>query len=350
MLSPISKRLVVAVSGVAAALLLASCGAPAPTASPSGGTSASTTPSPSASASGTVTPSATPTPTTPAVPASTNLDGIKVTGTFGKVPTVSFKHPLRFDKTQSKVLIAGTGPVVQSDGVVDVHYVGYVGRTGTKFNDSYAQGATVAFPLGNVVPGFKKGLEGKKVGDRVLIAMTSEDGYAQGNPQIGVNIGDTLIFVVDIRQTSLKLATGTAVTPPATVPAYKVTGNKPEVSITTTATPPTALVAQPLIKGTGTVKVEKNSFILAKYRTYSWKTGKLIEDKYGDQPDYGAIADTIPAWQKGLIGQTVGSRVMIIAPPADAYPNGNTNPPVEKGDTLVYVVDVLWAHPQNLAG
>ena len=73
------------------------------------------------------------------------------------------------------------------------------------------------------------------------------------------------------------------------------------------------LVAQPLIKGTGTVKVEKNSFILAKYRTYSWKTGKLIEDKYGDQPDYGAIADTIPAWQKGLIGQTVGKQINGVA-------------------------------------
>ena len=45
---------------------------------------------------------------------------------------------------------------------------------------------------------------------------------------------------------------------------------------------------------------------------------------------------------KGLIGQTVGSRVLLIVPPADGYPDGNPRPKIEKGTTLVLVVDLLF--------
>jgi peptidylprolyl isomerase len=46
--------------------------------------------------------------------------------------------------------------------------------------------------------------------------------------------------------------------------------------------------------------------------------------------------------QKGLVNQTVGSRVLLVIPPADAYPDGNEKPKVAKGETLVMVVDLLF--------
>ena len=61
----------------------------------------------------------------------------------------------------------------------------------------------------------------------------------------------------------------------------------------------------------------------------------------------GSMNSVIPGWKKGLIGQTVGSRVMLIVPPADAYPNGSTNPPVKKGETLIYVIDILSAQKES---
>ncbi len=50
---------------------------------------------------------------------------------------------------------------------------------------------------------------------------------------------------------------------------------------------------------------------------------------------------------KGLTGQTVGSRVLLIVPPADGYPDGNASPKIEKGTTLVLVVDLLFAAPSQ---
>ena len=50
------------------------------------------------------------------------------------------------------------------------------------------------------MPGFGKGLTGQKQGSRVLIGITGPDGYdaSGGNQQIDVQVGDTLLFVVDI--------------------------------------------------------------------------------------------------------------------------------------------------------
>ena len=59
---------------------------------------------------------------------------------------------------------------------------------------------------------------------------------------------------------------------------------------------------------------------------------------------YVALADLIPGWTKGLEGKKVGSRVLLVLPPADGFPEGSNKPAVEKGDTVVYVVDLLFAN------
>ena len=67
-----------------------------------------------------------------------------------------------------------------------------------------------------MVPGFSKGLTGQKQGSRVLIAMPGTDGYdsSGGNPQAGIEVGDTLIFVVDIVAVPLEGPEGDEGRPP----------------------------------------------------------------------------------------------------------------------------------------
>jgi peptidylprolyl isomerase len=49
---------------------------------------------------------------------------------------------------------------------------------------------------------------------------------------------------------------------------------------------------------------------------------------------------------KGLEGQTVGSRVLLVISPADGYPDGNATPSIKPGETLVMVVDLLFTQSQ----
>jgi peptidylprolyl isomerase len=106
---------------------------------------------------------------------------------------------------------------------------------------------------------------------------------------------------------------------------------------------PSKMTAFSLIEGTG-AKVAKTDAITARYVGYSWKTGKLIDDGFAS-PTSDKVTNLIPGWQTGLVGKAVGSRVLLVLPPADGFPEGSNNPPVEKGDTVVYVVDLLFTQP-----
>jgi peptidylprolyl isomerase len=311
--------------------------------SPAATSSTSPSPSPSPSAA-------------PSIKPSTNLDGLKVTGAYGKPPELTFKHPWAIDKTQSRVEHKGSGAQVLPDSTVAVNYTGWNGRTGKKFDSSYEKSfqhqQTAYFPLSGVVPGFKKGLEGKHAGDRVLIAMTGKDGYdsSGGNAQAGIKVGDTLIFVVDIQATTLPSAEGKEAKPPANLPAVTMTGGKPTVTIPKTD-PPTKTTVQPLIKGDG-AKVAATDNVTTRSVTVLWKNGKVVDDSWAKpfapqtDPSTGQTTPVrLKAMQQAMVSQTVGSRLLIVFPPGTAYPNGDRSQGISKDDTVVMVVDILFSQP-----
>lgn len=315
------------VPAIVCVLALAGCG------------SGSASPSPSAS----VTPTGSASPSA-SVKVQTSLDGITVSGKRLKAPKVKFTAPFVIDKTRSKVLIPGSGNTVLADGYVTVHYYGVDGRTGKVFDQSYSHKATATFPVNQVITGFKVGLTGQKVGSRVLIAMPGADGYDSlgGNADAGINVGDTLVFVVDVVGASVAQPSGKTITPPAGLPTVAGdAASKPTVTMPGSAAP-TKMSAQVLIQGSG-AKVAKTDTIYARYVGYSWKTGKLIDDQFAT-PSEGLLSSTLPGWQSGLLGKTVGSRVLLVLPPKFGYPQGSNNPPLAAGDTIVYVVDILYTY------
>ena len=52
----------------------------------------------------------------------------------------------------------------------------------------------------------------------------------------------------------------------------------------------------------------------------------------------------IKAWDTELVGKTVGSRVLLVVPPADGYGAAGSPPKISGTDTLVFVVDILAAY------
>ena len=329
---PQKSLLVLALSG---SLFLAACGSDGEA---TGDASASAVPSASASASGSATPSAKPSK----VPTSKNFDKVSVSGAFGKSPKVKIDAPYAIDKTRTKVLEDSDGAVVAAGQTVEVNYYGVDGRTGKKFDESFSAGQPVAFSLDQVVPGFSKGLTGQKKGSRVLIAMPGSDGYdaSGGNAQAGIEVGDTLVFVVDIVDVQLSEPAGTRVEPKAGLPTVTGPLDKPDITVPKSDAPE-ELVVQPLIKGDGT-KVGASDTITFAYRWEIWDDGRLVEESYGQKPGSSPLSGLVAGLQEGLEGQTVGSRVLLVIPPDKGYPDGNAQPKVDKGETLVMVVDLLF--------
>jgi peptidylprolyl isomerase len=128
---------------------------------------------------------------------------VAVTGsTDTAAPLVTVKAPFSVTETQVHTLKAGDGPVVANTAKVSVCYMGVNGRDGSVFDSSYQQGAPVQFSLDGVVPGFQKAIAGQKVGSTVAVAMTSADGYPDGQPAAGIQKGDSLIFAIKILDAS----------------------------------------------------------------------------------------------------------------------------------------------------
>jgi peptidylprolyl isomerase len=329
---PFPAKSLVALGLGAGLLLLGACGGnsndPSASASPSAAASSAATPSASASAA--------------KIPVSKNLDAISVAGDYGKSPKVTVKAPWAIDKTQTKVLKSADGAEIKAGQTVEVNYFGVNGRTGKKFDDSYSRGATAAFNLDQVVAGFKKGLLGQKKGSRVLVAMPGTDGYdaSGGSEEAGIKVGDSLIFVIDVVDVQLSGPEGTKVDPKAGLPTVTEKDGKPIISVPKTD-PPTTLQIAPLIKGNGK-KIAATDTVTFNYRWVAWKDGRLLEDSYSGAPGSAALSGLLPGLQKGLVNQTVGSRVLLVIPPADGYPNGNTKPKLDPGETLVFVVDLLF--------
>ncbi len=113
-------------------------------------------------------------------------------------PRITVTTPFVVDKTEVKTLSEGSGEVVDETSTVAVCYVGVNGRTGETFDSAYERGEPATFPASGVVPGFKQALVGQKAGSSVAVVITSQDGYADGNPGAGIKKGDTLVFALKI--------------------------------------------------------------------------------------------------------------------------------------------------------
>ncbi|MEO6144900.1 MAG: FKBP-type peptidyl-prolyl cis-trans isomerase [Dermatophilaceae bacterium] len=282
------------------------------------------------------------------------LDEITVGGT-NQAPTVTFKtKPLSVKVTTTKVVTAGKGAKLSKANSIMFSYLLFNGKDGKQIESSYGKDAAgktkgpVPLDLSSttLLPGLSKGLTGQQIGSRLLLAIPPVDAFgAEGNTQAGFGPTDTVLFFIELvsASTPLKTATGAAVAPKAGLPTVTVDGAKAaKITVPKTAAP-TALVIQPLIKGAGPV-VQAKQTIKVNYTGVLWKDGK----KFDASGDRGAPVDfqigagqVIPGWDKGLVGQTVGSRILLIVPPADGYGAAGKAPAIGPKDTLVFVVDIL---------
>jgi peptidylprolyl isomerase len=281
--------------------------------------------------------------------ASSSLDDVTVTGAKDAKPTITFTAPFSVTKTEKKVLDKGDGPVVQTGQRISVDYLGVNGQDDKEFDTSYGKGvASFVMNADQVLKGFHDGLVGQTVGSRVLLAIPPEDGYGvQGVPSAGIGPTDTLVFVVTIKDAKAVLtrATGAPVAPKAGLPTVKLDANgKPTITVPKGAAP-AQLVVQPLIAGTGS-KVLKGQVITVHYTGAIWPGGKVFDSSWGKQPANFTIGSgrVLTGWDQGLVGQNVGSQVLLVVPPDKGYGAAGNPPAGIKGtDTLVFVVDILDA-------
>jgi FKBP-type peptidyl-prolyl cis-trans isomerase len=277
---------------------------------------------------------------------------VTATGTFGTAPKVTIPKALPGTNLTVKTLIPGAGPVLTKADALAANFVLYFwqGKSSSLKASTYSSSPTVIG--GQMLPGLESALVGKKVGSRVLAVIPPSQGYGtSGNSQIGVTGSTWLVFVIDVLKSYLDNAgaTGAQVSNGGgNLPTVSAkAGSAPTLSFPS-VTPPGSLVTKTLVKGKGPA-VAQGEYVIAQYTGYIWRTKKVFGSSWSSGSPFGFVIgaspeQVIPGWDKGLAGQTVGSRVMLSVPPAQGYGSAGASQAGIKGnDTLVFVVDILDA-------
>lgn len=278
---------------------------------------------------------------------------VTATGGFGTSPSVSIPDRKAGATLAVKTVVHGNGQKLGKKDAFVGNYAVYVwsGKKHHLAQSTFTGKTGPALFAGQLLPGLKTALDGKKMGSRVLAVIPPKDGYGKsGNPQAGVKGTDTLVFVVDmIKDFSADAsASGRHVSDGGgglpTVTAG--TSGAPSVKVPSSATPPSSLVVKTLIQGSGP-KVAKGDTVVVQYDGLIWRTGKTFDASWTRGQPFGfqigaSPSQVIPGWDKGLVGVRTGSRVLLVIPPKDGYgKSGNSQVGIKGTDTLVFVVDVL---------
>ena len=128
-------------------------------------------------------------------------------------------------------------------------------------------------------------------------------------------------------------------------------GSTPKVTIPDTPAP-AKLTQQTLVQGTGATVVAGDTLV-ANYVGQTWANKKVFDSSFSRGEPAGFVVgkgQVIPGWDKALVGQKLGSRVLLTIPPADGYgPSGNSQAGISGTDTLVFVVDLISVYKPDVS-
>jgi FKBP-type peptidyl-prolyl cis-trans isomerase len=293
------------------------------------------------------TPSSIPTVSAACVKSGSASDSVKVTGDFDSTPNVSIDAPLKVSSTQRTVVIEGKGDKAAPGSIANVSFTLYNGTTGkTVTSTGYGAGRSSAIPVdaSQVITGLAKTLNCAQAGTRVVGVVPASEAFgAKGNAQLEVAPNQVMVFVIDVESLVPTKAEGDAVAPPPGLPTVTVAADgKPTLKVPDGYKPPATTQIATLIKGKGAV-VGPTDNILIQYQGTNLATGKIFDQTWGKSPYSGAANGFVPGFTNAIVGQTVGSQVLVVIAPADGYgpQGGNSGAGIGKDDTMVFVIDIL---------
>lgn len=314
-------RPLAALSAVAlSAILLAGC---------SGGGGGDASPSASASAAADLCSSA--------APSGVVSDGITVTGDFGTVPTVDFTKPIdTTDLTlQRTVQTKGTGAAIAAGDFVSYAATILDGATGSVLSQA-------GYTPGEILPEQISADNGGQIFGCATVGSRLTLATATGNETT-----PSVVYVIDVLGITPTAAWGEEQAPVAGMPTVSLgDGGAPAITIPEGQTPPTETQVATLKKGDGPV-VQAGNQVLLQYTGVRWSNGETFDSTWdkGGVPTSFATNKVVAGFQKALEGQTVGSQVLVTMTPADGYGEGDINTTDLKGETLVFVIDILGTAP-----
>jgi len=278
-------------------------------------------------------------------------DSVKVSGKFGAEPEITFEAPLDLKKTQRTVAIKGDGREATTNDIVFVHYSVYNATTGIKIESStYTDEGQSQFTVNRdtVLVGLAKTLECSQQGSRVVGVIPASEAFGeQGAAELKVGAEDNLLFVLDIESVASGVADGKPVAvEDDTLPTVKLAKDGTPTLTIPDADPPAELKIAVLKQGDG-AEVGEGDAVTVHYQGTNWNTDTIFDQSWGKAPTTFKTNEVVTGFGQALVGQKVGSQVLVVIPADLGYgpSGGNEGAGISKTDTIVFVIDILATIP-----
>ncbi|WP_157975674.1 FKBP-type peptidyl-prolyl cis-trans isomerase [Brachybacterium sp. YJGR34] len=264
------------------------------------------------------------------------LSGVSIGDDLAAEPTIEFTPPLAIDAAQAEIVVPGDGDVI-AEGDTVIWRSMYIDAGTGETLQSWWQGAPAggvqvtaegvgeeAFSFFTTVP----------VGSRFAMAGWQQDTGGQAR---------SLLQVADVdRIVSPLRAEGAAGSPSGTYPSVTLAEDgSPTLDAAPEGDAPGSTVREELVVGTGDTTRE-GDYLTMHYTGWKWSDGSIFDSSWERGAPFGFVqgaSQVIPGWDENLLDLPVGSQVMLVIPPEEAYGDQGDL----AGETLVFVIDVLDA-------
>ncbi|NDL56094.1 FKBP-type peptidyl-prolyl cis-trans isomerase [Phytoactinopolyspora mesophila] len=295
--------------------------------------------------------------------------GISVSGEFGEKPTIEVPDGDPSGELEVQTLSEGDGREIGADDFVLAHYLGQTWDERSPedipadpmadpdeeeetdgesvpyvFDNSYDRESISGFSLNMVIPGWKEGLAGQKVGSRVLLSIPPESGYGS---QADHNLAeDTLLFVVDVVDSIAPDAAATG------EPVSDLPDDLPIVEGDETGAPSVTFDDAPepeesdstvILRGEGD---ELGETVIAQMLEAPYPDGEGTQSTWElGNPEEIPVAGlaSLPGWEDVADELTVGSRILTRISAEDAAMPGAEGED-DESTALVLIVDIVGTY------
>lgn len=269
---------------------------------------------------------------------------VKATGAFDAEPTIDFPTPITSKTTQKSTIIKGKGAPVQAGQPILFEATLLNGADGKVIDKTgYTKDAKNLLTLGQSdLSALSHGLECSQVGSRVAIATSVKDGGKTGGTGADGKAG-SVVFVADITKAFLAKANGAPQSAQPGMPTVVLAPNgRPGITVPQEAAPKKLRVS--LLQAGSGKKIVSGDNVVMKYTGVVWDQESSVFDSTWTKNQAVLIkvakGSVVPGFEKGLVGQKVGSQVLLVIPPKEAYGAAGSGA-VPANATIIFVVDIL---------
>jgi peptidylprolyl isomerase len=292
---------------------------------------------------------------TPALPSGDASSTVKATGAVGTQPKATFPTPLVAKDDQVTVLKAGHGAPASVGAQIRADVTVFNAKTGKSIAaTSYDGTQQLTLVAGTGLPtqsaisksSLASAVTCAQTGSRIALTTTGK----RLNAIQGLAGSESVVAVIDVDAVYLGKADGVNQLPKDGMPNVITAVDGQPGIVVQELSKPTSARSEVVKAGSGAVLKRGQSPVVL-LTTWTWPAS-------GEKPtvveglDFWTTraAQALPLTKNGglpaklvdaLVGQRVGSQVLVVLPPKDGFPASSLPSGVTKDDTLIFVIDIV---------